>query len=75
MRYTQAKFEVNEIFSLEEEMMTMTSSYMYPPTANSFCLMFLSTGFPSISTPMSTVIESCQFMIELATCGETVCFD
>ena len=69
MNYTQGKFNRNEVLSMEEEIVSSLGSYIYPPTAGSFCLMFLGR-YPFLSTPISAVIETCQFMIELAACGE-----
>lgn len=67
MNYTQGKFDRNEVLSMEEEIVSSLGSYIYPPTAGSFCLMFLGK-FPCDSAPVSAVIETCQFMMEIAAC-------
>jgi hypothetical protein len=45
------------------------SSYLHPPTAATFCLIYLS-GFDSFSMSVSRAIDACHFLIELAACGE-----
>ncbi|KAL7541364.1 hypothetical protein ACHAXR_010841 [Thalassiosira sp. AJA248-18] len=67
VNYTQGKFTRNEVLKMEAELVASIGSHMYPPTAGAFVLMFLNEYFSS-STLTSTAIESCQFMIELATC-------
>ena len=67
MSYTQGRFDRNEILGMEQELVGALGSYLHPPTAESFCLMLLGR-LPSVS---SSMVETCQFMIELAACGET----
>lgn len=55
---------------MEKEIVASLGSYMYPQTAGSFCLMFLS-GCQYDSMPILDVIDTCHFMIELAACGKT----
>jgi hypothetical protein len=54
---------------MEGELLASIGSHLHPPTAGSFCLIFLS-GFSSFPTSMASAIDTCHFMIELAACGE-----
>jgi len=71
MNYTQGKFDRSEVLSIEKELVSTLARFSYPPSASTFCLIFLS-GFPtSVVTPaasLSLVADTSQFMIELASC-------
>ena len=70
MSYTQFKFERGEIVSAEEEMVRSIGN-LYPPTAGSFLLMFLNEFFSTSGFQLTTaLVETCQFAIELASCGK-----
>ena len=70
MSYTQGKFDKAEVLSMEKEIVTSIGTFMHPPTAGCFALMLLNEF--SGSTYVTDVIDTCQFMIELATCGENI---
>ena len=69
MNYIQGNFDRNEVLSMEEDLVTSIGSFMYPTTAGTFVLMLLNE-FSCASSSKLAVLETCQFMIELATCGE-----
>ena len=69
MRYAQGKFDRREVLSMEGEILASIGSYLHPPTAGSFCLIFLS-GFSSFPMSVASAIDTCHFMIELAACGK-----
>ena len=68
MSYTQGKFDKAEVLSMEKEIVTSIGTFMHPPTSGCFALMLLNEF--SGSSYVTDVIDTCQFMIELATCGE-----
>ena len=70
LHYTQGKFQRGHLLSMENELMASLSKHTYPPLASTFCLIFLS-GLPSVvstSEFLVTIMNTCQFMIELASC-------
>lgn len=71
MKYTHGKFDRNEVLTMEGTLVASLwlGSYVYPPMALSFALMFMSElrHFPLY---VSSAVETCQFIIELAACGE-----
>ena len=77
MNYTQGKFDRSEVLSIEKELVSTLARFSYPPSASTFCLIFLS-GFPtsaittstvsSSSTSLPLLADTSQFMIELASC-------
>lgn len=69
MHYTQCKFDRREVLSMEGELLASIGSYLHPPTAGSFCLIFLS-GFSSFPMSVASAIDNCHFMIALAACGK-----
>ena len=66
------KFDKKDVTSVEQEIVNSVGSYMYPPTAGAFVLILLN-GFSGPSSLVNTVIETCQFIIELAACGKFLC--
>lgn len=75
MNYTQCKFDRDEVISIEGELLTAIGSFMYPPTAGTFVLIFLNEF--SCMQFMSALIDTTQFMIELASCSKrpSLCLD
>ena len=71
MNYTQGKFDRGEVLSIEKELVSTLAKFSYPPSASTFCLIFLS-GFPASvstsSTSLPLLADTSQFMIELASC-------
>jgi len=77
MNYTQGKFDRSEVLSIEKELVSTLARFSYPPSASTFCLIFLS-GFPASAVTTSTsstsatslplIADTSQFMIELASC-------
>ena len=71
MNYTQGKFDRSEVLSIEKELVSTLARFSYPPSASTFCLIFLS-GFPTSTITSATSLPLCadtsQFMIELASC-------
>jgi len=72
MNYTQGKFDRSEVLSIEKELVSTLARFSYPPSASTFCLIFLS-GFPAsaVSTKAASLpllADTSQFMIELASC-------
>jgi len=73
MNYTQGKFDRSEVLSIEKELVSTLARFSYPPSASTFCLIFLS-GFPAsaVSSPSAASLpllaDTSQFMIELASC-------
>jgi len=71
MNYTQGKFDRSEVLSIEKELVSTLARFSYPPSASTFCLIFLS-GFPASAVTSSTslplICDTSQFMIELASC-------
>ena len=58
----------DEVLSIEKELVSTLARFSYPPSASTFCLIFLS-GFPtSSSSSLPLIADTSQFMIELASC-------
>ena len=53
---------------MEQELLRSHVSFFFPPTASTFCLILLNGLTSETPAAISSVIESCQFMIELAAC-------
>ncbi len=73
MSIASGKFDEENVTSMEESLVCMIGSYMYPPTAGSFILVLL-RGFSVSPHVLDLVLETCQFMIELAACGEYISY-
>lgn len=73
MNYTHGKFDRSEVLSMEGKLVASLwlGSYVYPPTAGSFALMFMS-DFRCFPLHLPSALEICQFIIELAACGERI---
>ena len=69
MNFTQHKYNHEEVLSIEGELLTVIGSFMYPPTAGTFVLMFLNEC--PVMQIMWDLIDTAQFMIELASCCES----
>lgn len=69
MDIASGKFDEENVTSMEESILYIIGSYMYPPTAGSFVI-FLLSGFSVSPHVLDLVLETCQFMIELAACGK-----
>jgi hypothetical protein len=67
MSYTHNKFMPMEVICIESSIVASLGSYLHPPTASTFCLIFLS-GFTNLPISVSSAVETCLFMIELAAC-------
>lgn len=67
MCYTQNKFDCREVMCIESDIVASLGSYLHPPLASTFCLIFLS-GFTNLPISVSSAVETCLFMIELAAC-------
>lgn len=67
MSYTQNKFDCREVMCIECAIVASLGTYLHPPTASTFCLIFLS-GFTNLLISVSYAVEKCLFMIELAAC-------
>ena len=72
MNYTRGKFDRSEVLSTEGALVTSLwlGSYAYPPMAGSFALLFMS-DFRYFPLHLPSALETCQFIVELAACGET----
>jgi hypothetical protein len=73
MNYTQGKYNRREVLTLEGELLASLGSYLHPPTAGSFCLIFMSR-FSSFPMPVASAIDTCHFMIKLAACSKREAF-
>ena len=66
MSYTQFRFDPSEVLLMEKQLFSTIGTFLFPPTAGTFVLFLLKDL--SGSTSLVNVLESCQFMIELAVC-------
>jgi hypothetical protein len=69
MLYTKNSFQKEDILAMEQELLLTNKSHFYPVTASTFVCILLNDGLSSEHPEtIAKVIESCQFMIELAAC-------
>lgn len=66
--YTKNAFQSEDILAMEQELLRSHSSFFFPPTSSTFCLVLLSGLTSEPPATIASVIESCQFMSELAAC-------
>lgn len=67
--YARRNFNRDEILCMERRLLMTLLSFLHPPNAGTFCLIFLS-GFRSFPMSVSCAIDTCHFLIELAACGK-----
>ena len=66
--YTKNAFQSEDILAMEQELLRSHSSFFFPPTSSTFCSVLLSGIMSEPPAAVASVIESCQFMSELAAC-------
>ena len=66
--YTKNAFQSEDILAMEQELLRSHSSFFFPPTSSTFCLVLLSGLTSEPPATVASVIESCQFMSEVAAC-------
>lgn len=67
VRYTQRVFPPLAITRLEKDILHWNATFMYPPTACYFAMMFINGVYGSTST-IKSFIENIEFNIQLASC-------
>jgi len=66
--YTKNAFQREDILAMEQELLRTHASFFYPITSSTFVSILLNGLKSESPATIKNVIESCQFMIELAAC-------
>eukprot|EP00984_Skeletonema_dohrnii_P022974 scaffold12082_cov105-Skeletonema_dohrnii-CCMP3373.AAC.2 len=68
--YTKNAFQREDILAMEQELLRTHKSFFFPPTSSTFVVILLQQLQDYRESPavIASIIESCQFMIELAAC-------
>lgn len=66
--YTKNAFQRQDILAIEQELLRTHASFFYPITSSTFVSILLNGLQSESPATITSVIESCQFMIELAAC-------
>jgi len=66
--YTKNAFQREDILAMEQELLRTHKSFFFPPTSSTFVAILLNRLTTESPAAIASIIESCQFMIELAAC-------